>query len=171
MGGYVTMAFYRKYPERVAGLVLAATRAGADSGDGKANRESAAAEAQEKGISAIIDAMLPKMMAPQTYEDQPQLVERVRSIMAATTVRGVVGAQLGMKERPDSTPLLSGIRVPTLVVHGADDQIIPPQEAEAMHAAIPGSQLHILPGSGHLLNLEQPDLFNQALGAFLSTIG
>jgi 3-oxoadipate enol-lactonase len=171
MGGYVTLAFYRRYPERAAGLVLAATRAGADSAEGKANREKAAAEAQENGISAIVDGMLPKIMAPQTYDRKPELVKQVREIMSGTSVAGVAGAQLGMKERPDSNPLLAEIQVPALVVHGADDQIIPPTEAEAMQAAIPDAQLHILPDAGHLLNLEQPERFNQALSIFLAYLG
>jgi pimeloyl-ACP methyl ester carboxylesterase len=170
MGGYITLAFYRKYPELAAGLILAATRAGADSEEGKTNRENAAAQAQEKGVTAIIDGMLPKILAPRTYENNPDLVDRVRDIMAQTSVEGVVGAQFGMKDRPDSTELLRGIRVPTLVVHGAEDQIIPAAEAEAMHAAIPGSQILILPDSGHLLNLEQPERFNQALAAFLASL-
>jgi pimeloyl-ACP methyl ester carboxylesterase len=170
MGGYITLAFYRKYPERVAGLVLAATRAGADSEAGKQNREKAAREAQEKGVTSIVDGMLPKMLAPGTYQHRPELVKRVREIMAQTSVGGVIGALLGMKDRPDSTPLLGGIRVPTLVLHGADDQIIPPGEAEAMHAAIHGSQLEIVPGAGHLLNLEQPERFNVALAAYLASL-
>jgi len=170
MGGYATLAFYRKYPERAAGLILAATRAGADSEEGKANREKAAAQAQEKGVSAIIDGMLPKILAPGTYETRPELVERVREMMAETSVEGVVGAQLGMKERPDSTPLLTQIRVPTLVLHGAEDQILPPSEAEATHTAIQGSQLHILPDAGHLLNLEQPERFNRAVADFLAAL-
>jgi pimeloyl-ACP methyl ester carboxylesterase len=170
MGGYITLAFYRKYPERAAGLILAATRAGADSEEGKSNREKAASQALEKGVTTIIDGMLPKILAPQSYEDQPDLVERVREIMAQTSVEGVVGAQLGMKERPDSTSLLGQIRVPVLVVHGADDQIIPTGEAEAMHTAVPGSQLHILPASGHLLNLEQPEQFNRVLADFLASL-
>jgi 3-oxoadipate enol-lactonase len=171
MGGYITLAFYRKYPQRAAGLVLAATRAGADSEEGRANREKAAAQAQESGVAAIIESMLPKILAPRTYDTQPKLVERVREIMAETSVEGVVDAQMGMKDRPDSTPLLGQIRVPALVVHGAEDQIIPPAEAQAMHAAIQGSQLQILPDAGHLLNMEQPGLFNLALAEFLVSTG
>lgn len=170
MGGYITLAFYRKYPGRVAGLVLAATRAGADSEEGRANREKAAAQARASGISAIIDGMLPKLLAPTTYQEQPELVERVREIMAETSVEGVIGAQLGMKERPDSTPFLGQIRVPTLIVHGTEDQIIPAAEAQAMQAAIAGSQLHLIPDAGHLPNMEQPERFNGVLADFLATL-
>jgi len=167
MGGYVAFAFYRKYAARVAGLVLAATRPGPDSPEGQANRDKSAALAREKGVDAVVEAMLPKMLSPKSYEAKPEVVARARRIMATASLEGVVGALMGMKERPDSTPTLSQIDKPTLILHGADDQLIPPKEAEAMQAAIKNSTLKILPEAGHLLNLEQPELFNQALRDFL----
>jgi pimeloyl-ACP methyl ester carboxylesterase len=170
MGGYATFAFYRRHRARVAGLILAATRAGADSPEGKAARDRAAAQAEAEGPESIVAAMLPKMMAPATYEENPALVERVRSIMAATSLEGILGDLQGMRDRPNSTDMLTEIEVPTLVVHGADDQILPQSEAESMAAAIPGAKLEILPGAGHLLNLEQPERFNRAVREFLSGI-
>lgn len=170
MGGYVALAFYRLYPERVAGLVLAATRAGADSEEGKSNRDKTAAQAREQGASAVAAGMLPKMMSSKTYATNPELVERVSDIMSSASVEGIVGASSGMKERPDSNELLAKIRVPTLILHGSDDQLIPFKEAEAMHEAIEGSRLRLLPEAGHLLNLEQPELFNQAVQDFLASL-
>ncbi len=167
MGGYVAFAFYRLFPERVRGLILAATRPGADTPEGKANREKSARLASEQGVPAVVEAMLPKMMSPKTYETRKSLVETVRQMMESTSVEGAIGAQLGMKDRPDSTPTLPLIEKPTLILHGADDQLIPVKEAESMQAAIRNSRLKILPDSGHLLNLEQPDLFNQAVREFL----
>ncbi len=170
MGGYVTFAFYRKYKDRVAGLILAATKAGADSLEGQANRDKAAATAREKGVSAIADSMLPKMLAAKTYEAKPDLVATVRRMMETTSLDGVVGDLMGMKERPDSTPLLAEIDKPTLILHGADDQLIPPKEGEAMHAAIKNSRLQLIPGAGHLLNMEQPELFNKAVREFVEAL-
>ncbi len=167
MGGYIALAFYRNYPHRVSGLMLAATRAGADSPEGKVARDAAAKLAGEMGASAIAAAMLPKMFAPGTYDRQPELVARVQGIMAGTSVEGILGDLDGMKNRPDSTPLLPEISVPTLIIHGAEDQILPRAEAEAMYEAIPGARLKILADAGHLVNLEQPDLFNHALREFL----
>jgi pimeloyl-ACP methyl ester carboxylesterase len=169
MGGYVALAYYRRYPAQVAGLVLAATRAGADTPEGRANRDKLVALAQEGGPQAVVAAMLPKMMAPQTYEQNPPLVDRVREMMEKTSLEGAIGALLGMKDRPDSTPMLTEIKVPALILHGSDDQLIPFPEAEAMHEAIPDSHLRLLPDAGHLLNLEQPALFNQALRSFLDS--
>ncbi len=169
MGGYVAFAFYRKHAARVAGLVLAATRPGADSPEGRANRAKAIelARAAGGGAAAIAESMLPKMLAPRSYEANPALVARVRQMMESTSVEGIIGDQMAMLERPDSTPMLAQINCPALVLHGADDQIIPLKEAEAMHNAIKDSCLQVLPGAGHLVNLEQPQLFNAAVREFV----
>lgn len=170
MGGYVALALVRNHPNRLAGLILAATRAGADSAEGKTNREKLAARVRENGIQPVIETMLPKMLSPRTYVTNPALVEQVREIMEETSPEGAVAALLGMRDRPDSTPLLGRVDLPALVMHGADDQIILVAEAEATRAAIKGSRLEILPNAGHLLNMEQPDLFNQAVQEFMDSI-
>jgi pimeloyl-ACP methyl ester carboxylesterase len=161
---------YRRYLERIRGLVLAATRAGADSPEGKANRDKAITQAEEEGAAAIASAMLPKMMSPKTYQSNPDLVNQVENIMTDTSVQGIIGALEGMKSRPDSTPLLAEIDVPTLIVHGEEDQLIPPQEAQNMHTAIADSTVYLIPNAGHLLNLEQPERFNQVVKEFIDKL-
>jgi pimeloyl-ACP methyl ester carboxylesterase len=170
MGGYVVFEFYRKYPQRIAGLILAATRAGADSPEAKANRDKAATTAREQGIGAIVEAMLPKMLSPKSYQTRPELVTRVRKMMENTSLAGVVGDLAAMRDRTDSTALLAQIDKPTLILHGADDQLIPPSEAQVMSATIPNARLHILPEAGHLLNMEQPEVFNEAVRSFLFSV-
>jgi len=170
MGGYVAFSFFRQHPQSVGGLVLAATRAATDSAEGKANREKSAALVREKGVRAISEAMLPKMLSPKTYTANPKLVAQVREILETASVDGIIGSLMGMKDRPDSTPTLSQIDVPALILHGADDQLIPVQEAQSMHAAIKSSRMIILPDAGHLLNMEQPRLFNQAVKEFMDIL-
>jgi pimeloyl-ACP methyl ester carboxylesterase len=170
MGGYISFAFYRRHPEKVGGLILAATRAGADSEEGKLNRDKAAQLTEEKGTQPVIDSMLPIIMATQTHREKPELVSQVAGIMKKTSTNGMIGALLGIKTRPDSTPTLGQIKVPTLIIHGEGDQIIPLSESEAMHAKIPDSKLEILPNAGHLPNLEQIHSFNKAVESFLSTM-
>ena len=167
LGGYVALAFYRKFTERMAGLILTSTRAAADSPEGKANRDKAIIMAQSSGATAITDSMLPKMFAPLTYTTQSELVECVREIMTGTSVEGIVGALQAMKDRPDSTQMLSSINKPVLIIHGSDDQLIPASEARTMQEAIPGSELVIIERAGHLLNMEQPAAFNLAVHQFL----
>ena len=167
MGGYVAFEFYRRYPERVAGLILAATRAAADSTEVKEARDKAAGVAIAEGTAAIAEGMLPKMLAPGNYEAQPELVEYVREMMLETSEDGVVGALAAMRDRPDSIPDLSAIDVPVLILHGQEDQLIPLAEAEAMETALPSAKLVVVAGAGHLPNLEQPDIFNDAVREFL----
>ena len=170
MGGYIALEFYRRYPEQVAGLILAATRAGADSVEGKAGRDKAAELAKNEGATAVSSGMLSKMLAPENYASDEELVEYVEDVMSTASLNGVVGALAAMRDRVDSTPMLSEINVPVLIIHGADDQLIPLAEAEAMHQAIPNSELVIVPDAGHLPNLEQPDIFNDAVIDFLEEL-
>jgi len=170
MGGYVTFAFFRKYPEKVAGLILAATRAGEDSPEGKANRDKAAEMARQGGAGAIAESMLPKMLSPKSYVERPELVQRVSEIMQSTSLNGILGDLVGMKSRPDSTPTLRQIDRPTMILHGSDDQLIPLSEAKVMQKAIPLARLQIIPDAGHLLNMEQPQLFNAVVREFLGEI-
>ena len=164
----MVFAFFRRYPQLVAGLILVATRSGADAEEAKKNRDIAAEKVRTEGTQPVIESMLPIAMSPTTYQKQTDLVQQVEGIMQKTTPEGLISALMGMKSRPDSTPTLDKITVPTLILHGADDQIIPTSEAEAMHAAIQGSQFIIVPDAGHLPNLEQPQIFNQAVDGFLA---
>jgi pimeloyl-ACP methyl ester carboxylesterase len=170
MGGYIALEFYRRYPEQVAGLILASTRAGADSEAGKEGRDKAAEMAKNEGATAVSAGMLPKMLAPQNFETDEELVEYVRETMSNASLNGVVGALAAMRDRVDSTPMLGDIDVPVLIIHGADDQLIPLSEAEEMFKAIPDSELVVIPDAGHLPNLEQPDIFNDAIIDFLEEL-
>ena len=120
-----------------------------------------------EGTAAIADGMLPKLLAPGSYDDQTDLVDFVREMMLETSEDGIVGALAAMRDRPDSTPDLAGLDVPTLIVHGADDQLIPVSEAEAMEKALPQAKLVVVKGAGHLPNLENPEVFNDAVRKFL----
>ncbi len=167
MGGYITLAFYRKYAAEVAGLMLLATKSGPDSPEAKANRDKAIALAQEKGAAAIADGMLPKMFAPQTYASNPALAAQLRAVMESASAPGITAALAAMRDRPDATPWLGQIERPTLILHGAEDALIPPSEAEAMQRVIPGSRLEIIPNAGHMLQLEQPERVNDVMREFL----
>lgn len=170
MGGYIVFAFYRKYADRLAGLILTATRAAADNPQARLARDQAAELARQQGVVAIVDSMLPKLLSPATYQNRPELVAQARQIMAATSLEGILGDLVALKQRPDSTPTLAMISVPTLILPGAEDQIIPLSDAQAMHSTIPGAQLHVITNAGHLANLENPVAFNAAVRAFLKTI-
>jgi len=170
MGGYTAFAFYRKYSQRMAGLILTATRAAGDSPQKRDERDAAAAKARNEGITVIIAGMLPKLFSSNTYIERPELTAQITSIMKSTSVDGVVGDLSAMKGRQDSTGMLAEINIPTLVIHGVNDQIVPLDEARQMAAAIPNASLDIIPDAGHLPNLERPDLFNASICSFLESI-
>jgi 3-oxoadipate enol-lactonase len=167
MGGYVAFEFYRRYPERVAGLILASTRALPDTPQAQAGRDQAIAKAQAEGVEAVAATLLPKLFAPENYAEDQELVEFVQDIMAETSLEGMIGALHAMRDRADSTPTLAEIEVPTLIIHGAEDQIVPVDEARAMKRAIRSAKLVVIPEAGHMVNLERIDEFNDAVLDFL----
>lgn len=170
MGGYAALGLLRRYPEIISALALVDSRAKADTDEARQNRLTMARVAREEGTKAIADAMLPKLLGKKTIETKPDVVSRVRAMIEANGGEGVARALLGMAERPDSTSLLEKIECATLVVVGEDDVLTLPSEAEAMAKAIPGAALEIIPGAGHLSNLEQPHEFNRILRFFLSSL-
>jgi len=167
MGGYVTLALCREFRSRVRCLVLADTRAVADTEEGKQSREQQAQKALQEGMAAIADGMLPKLVAPVTVAKHPEVVARVREMILKTDPAGAAAAQRGMAQRRDQTDLLPQINVPTLVIVGENDQLTPVAESETMHRLIAGSRLEIIAGAGHVSNLEQPETFNRVLRDFL----
>jgi pimeloyl-ACP methyl ester carboxylesterase len=170
MGGYAALAFARRHADRLAGLVLQDTRAGADSPEARKTRSTLAEKVRKEGALAAADAFLPKLVGETTKRERPDLVARLREAILATSPRGIVDALAGLAARADSGPFLKDIAVPTLVVCGEEDTITPVAESEALQKGIPGSRLVVIPRAGHLSNLEQPDPFNEALLAFLKTI-
>jgi len=171
MGGYIALAFWRKYPSRARALVLVDTRAGADAPAARQNRLDMAEKVRRHGSAFAAEAMLPRLMAESTRRSRPDLIESVRAMILRQSPTGIIGAQLGMAERPDSTPMLGTITVPTLVVFGAEDTVTPPEtEGRALADAIPNASLVVIPNAGHLSNLEQPETFNAAVREFLRRI-
>ena len=167
MGGYVALAFYKQFPSRVRALILADTRAQADTEEGKQTRAQQAQKALAEGMAGIADAMLPKLLTPDTVSKRPEIVKRVRDMMLKTKPEGTVAALLGMAQRDDQTQLLPQISSPALIIVGAEDAITPVADSEKMHKAIAGSRLVVLENAGHVSNLERTEQFNQHLLDFL----
>jgi len=167
MGGYVALAFYKQFPSRVRALILADTRAQADTEEGKQTRAQQAEKALAEGMAGIADAMLPKLLTPETVSKRPEIVKRVRDMMLKTKPQGTAAALLGMAQRDDQTQLLPQISAPALIIVGAEDAITPVADSEQMHKAIAGSRLVVLENAGHVSNLERTEQFNQHLLDFL----
>jgi 3-oxoadipate enol-lactonase len=169
MGGYVALAFYKQFPARVRSLILADTRAQADTEEGKQTRFQQAEKALAEGMAGIADSMLPKLLTPETVSKRPEVVKRVRDMMLKTKPEGAAGALLGMAERDDQTALLSQISCPTLILVGREDPITPVADSEKMNREISGSRLVVIENAAHVSNLERTGQFNEELLRFLNS--
>jgi 3-oxoadipate enol-lactonase len=167
MGGYVAFELWRMARERVGGLVLANTRALPDTEEGAAARRALAERLRSEGVAFLVENP-PPLLSSRAPEE---LWARVRRLIADQDPDAVAAASLGMAERPDSTPDLPGIDVPTLVVTSNGDALIPPEISAPMASAIPGGVLEVLGDAGHLSNLEAPEAFTRALAEHLERCG
>jgi pimeloyl-ACP methyl ester carboxylesterase len=167
MGGYTAMAMLRRAPQRVRALVLADTRAAADPEPARADRLAMAARVRAEGVEPIVEPMLLKLLSARGREEV-HVADPVRGRIRRCTPEGVAACQEAMAARPDSTALIAAIRVPTLVICGAEDANAPVDEMRAMAATIPGSRFAVIEQAGHLSNLEQPAEFGALLNDFLA---
>jgi len=167
MGGYVAFAMFRHAPRYFQGLILADTKAQADTPEAVEGRKKMLELVQQKGSAGVADEMIPKLLGETTRRTRPDLVEQVRALVLSNSPEAIAGAIRALMTRPDSTPLLPTIHGPALILVGDEDLVTPKAAAEEMHRNIAGSRLAIVAGAGHLSNLEQPDAFNDALARFL----
>jgi pimeloyl-ACP methyl ester carboxylesterase len=170
MGGYVALAFYRRFPLRVRALVLADTRAQSDTEEARRNRAQQAEKILREGMESIADDFLKKVLTNETLTGKPETVSRVREMILKTPPQGAANALRGMAVRPDQTAFLEQILAPTLILVGSEDELTPPRDAELMHREIRGSRLEIIEGASHLSNLERPLEFNRALLDFIHAL-
>jgi pimeloyl-ACP methyl ester carboxylesterase len=167
MGGYVAFELWRAARPRVAALVLANTRAEPDAPEGAAARRALAERLKAEGHDFLV-AEPPPLLAADAPDE---LWQRVKGIIADQTPGAIAAASLGMAERPDSVPDLPGIDVPTLVITGTGDRLIPPDVTAGIAQGVPGAQLLRIEGAGHLSNVEAPGEFNAALEGVLTRVG
>jgi pimeloyl-ACP methyl ester carboxylesterase len=171
MGGYVAFALMARYPGRFRALMLIDTRAAADTPEAARAREELAATVEAtRSTRQVVDAMIPKLFSEQTRLHRAELIPPVRASMERNSPRAVAAALRGMARRPDSTPALPGITVPTLVLVGAHDAITPVDESRKMAEKLPNARLSIIPDAGHLAPLENPEPANEAILSFLDSL-
>ena len=171
MGGYVALAYDARYPTDLKGLVLVDTRAEGDSTEAKQGREKMICTAREFGSGAVANAMMPKMLASDTEQSRPALMQKLRGIMEACPAKTIEHALAAMRDRRDFRDRLASIAVPTLIVVGDQDAITPPAMSEFMAREIPKAKLVVIKGSGHMSPMEQPGQVNQAMRTFVESLG
>ena len=165
MGGYVALALWESHPHLVRTLTLVDTRAGADSPEARSGRDATALKVVERGTTALADELLPALLGPNAPAPARA---RLRSMVEAIPYETAIAVLAGMRDRKDRTSLLETISVPVLVVTGADDRLIPPEQARLLAGAIPGARLEIVSGAGHLPPVEAPEAVSRLLAGFWS---
>ncbi|WP_433869882.1 alpha/beta fold hydrolase [Saccharopolyspora sp. CA-218241] len=172
MGGYVAMALLRAAPERVAGLLLADTKAVADDADQRANRLSVAERAEREGTAGwLAESSAANLVGRASHDQRPEVVARVRGLIEDQPAAGVAWSQRAMAARPDSTAVLRSFTGPALVVVGAEDVLTPPAAAQVLADAVPGGELVVLPEAGHLPPVETPEAFAAVVRTWLERTG
>ncbi len=171
MGGYVALNIYRKYPEIFAGLVLANTRAAADTDQIRENRFRLIKELKEKNdLKPIIDFHLKKFFTTDTREKNCDLMAEVEMYMKKSSIEGVITALKAMAHRPDSEELLPELPFPVKVIAGEKDELTTVEEAQRIASLLKKGSLSLIPGAAHLSNMEQPEKFNQVLAEYLNEL-
>lgn len=170
LGGYIALRAIEKYPERCKALILCDTKSSADGNEGKLKRIQAIRLLQNEGLETFAKKSAPSLLSENTLQNKPQIEEKVREMILEQSPEAIISAQFAMLARTDTSPSLAKIKVPTLILAGEKDALIPPSEHEEMKKKIPQSQLEIITQAGHLSNLEEPTLFNEKLEAFLKNL-
>jgi pimeloyl-ACP methyl ester carboxylesterase len=166
MGGYATFAMWRLHRDRIAGLVLADTRAEADDDLGKERRRTTAETVKARGSEWMADNPPPLL----SEGADPALWERVKGIIRRQPAHAIAAASLGMAERTDSRPILEEIDVPTAVIVGSADALTPPEMSRTIADGVPGAELTVLDDAGHLSNLENSQGFTEAVRNLLRRV-
>ena len=170
LGGYVALAFMRRHADRVSGLVLLDTKATADSDQARDDRLTMADRVLDEGTDFVPEAMLPKLLGETSREHRPEVVEKVVALVREQSPQAIAGAQRGMAARAATTDVLATITVPTLVITGEEDAVTGPEIGRELAAGIPGARFLLVEEAGHLANLEQPEVVNEALLDFLAPL-
>lgn len=171
MGGYVALAFFRRYAARVRGLGLVSSRVQSDPPEVARMRFEMADRIEREGMAPFIEFALPLFFAERIYEERPDIVKRARDIVEACDPRGAAAANRAMAARRSSEDLLAEIGVPFLVVTGSVDALIPPALQKYAADAVPHARSVELAGCGHFPLYERPVETVQALRELIASPG
>ncbi|MBI4536068.1 MAG: alpha/beta fold hydrolase [Ignavibacteriae bacterium] len=170
MGGYIVLRALERNPERFRGVVLCDTRSEADSDETKLKRFSSMVAAKKNGSAQFADGFVKAVFAKETFDKNPEAVEKIRKIIQRTPPLSIAGTLLALAARTDTTNSLSHINLPTMILVGEHDITTPPSAAQALHERIARSELYLIPGAAHMSNIENAVFFNEKLLAFLKRV-
>ncbi len=170
MGGYIAFEIIRQFPEKISGLVLAATHPLPDTEAAAKGRQETAEFVLQEGSQALSERLLPKLLGATTLATKPEVTQRVRELIASNSPEGIAKACLGLAARRDSTPVLQMIQIPTLILAGSEDALIPEARSIEMKQQVKKAEQEVFTACGHLVNLEQPQAFQERVLEFLKTL-
>lgn len=171
MGGYVTLRFAERNPERIMALILADTQAKADPNEAKLRRAAAIKSVKANGVNAFAESFMKTVFTQQSITSKNDAVKKIEGIIQSNSSPGICGALLALASRTDTTDALSGIKVPTLILVGEQDALTPPSASQEMHNRISDSEIHLITRAAHMSNLENSEEFNRHVLNFLRRIG
>ena len=170
MGGYITLRALERNPERFIAAVLCDTRSEADTNEARVKRAAGVVNVKKNGSAAFAEGFVKAVFAEESLKTKPQQVEVIRKIISHTPALSIAGTLIALAGRTDTTPSLSNIRIPTLILVGEHDAITPPAASKSMREKISGSEMHIVPHAAHMSNMENTEFFNEKLLSFLKRV-
>lgn len=170
MGGYIALRAVERNPERVMGLVLCDTKSDADGNEAKIKRANGIKFVQANGMKYYAQDYVKIVFAPASFDAHPEAIKSIQSIVERTAPTSIFGTLMALAARTDTTPNLPNIKCPTLILVGEKDTLTPVAASQSMKEKIPGSEIAIIPGAGHISNMEHPVEFNKHLSAFVAKI-
>jgi pimeloyl-ACP methyl ester carboxylesterase len=167
MGGYIALRAAELFPQKVAGLILCDTNCVADSNESKIKRFASIDLIQSGGKAEFVEGFLNNVFSENTLTTKADVVDFLRQVINSISEDTICATQLALAARTDTSNVLPKLQVPTLIIRGAEDKLMTPEQTEQLHAGIRNSDVVEIPDSGHLPNLENPDFFNEAMNSFL----
>jgi 3-oxoadipate enol-lactonase len=166
MGGYIALRAVERHPEKFRALILCDTKSSSDSDEARKKRALSAESVKKNGVSSFADEFVRSVLCEKSLATKPELVESVKSMIRGNSALGIAGTLHAIAGRTDTTPALPKMSLRTLILVGDQDKPTPPADAEMMAKNMPDARMYLIPGAGHLSNLENPDVFNEKLLTF-----
>jgi 3-oxoadipate enol-lactonase len=170
MGGYILLNAVHQYPERFKAIILSDTQCIADSAEAKDKRMQTVTKIKTDGLQEFADGFVKNIFCQQSKDNKKELVESIKNIILNTPSQTITDTLIALAQRSETCSVLQQITLPVLLLCGSEDKVTPVEQAEFMHRNISNSTLQTISNAGHMANMEQPEVFNQHIVAFIANL-
>jgi 3-oxoadipate enol-lactonase len=167
MGGYISLRSTERMENKLGGLILCDTKSDPDTDEAKLKRAEGVKIINEQGVQKFISGFVPNCFAERFIKGSVQEYNEILSRSLNSDPMGVKGCLIAMQGRTNTTPYLSKINIPALVISGEEDKFTPPVIMKQMAGQIKNSEFAVIPGAGHMSPVESPNVFNKIILDFL----